>query len=61
MQSGDVMVLNARWNEVFFNELESFPDGKHDDIVDACSGAFTAFEDTLVYDNDFWESLTNVI
>ena len=61
VQSGDVMVLNALWNEVFFNELESFPDGKHDDIVDSCSGCFTAFGDTLTYDNDFWENLTNAI
>lgn len=33
---------NALWNSDFYEELEDFPLGKHDDIVDACSGAFNA-------------------
>lgn len=37
---GNVKVLRAPWNEDFFTELENFPDGKHDDIVDVLSGAF---------------------
>ena len=36
----NVMVLRAPWNEEFFTELENFPDGAHDDIVDVLSGAF---------------------
>lgn len=39
-QAGNVWVLRAPWNEEFFRELEAFPDGKHDDSVDALSGAF---------------------
>jgi predicted phage terminase large subunit-like protein len=35
-----VKVVRAPWNDVFFAELEAFPDGKHDDIVDGASGAF---------------------
>jgi len=39
-EAGNIKVLRAKWNEDFFKELENFPDGKHDDIVDALSGAF---------------------
>lgn len=39
-EAGNVRVIKARWNEDFFRELENFPDGSHDDIVDALSGAF---------------------
>lgn len=36
----NIMVLRAPWNKEFFQELENFPDGAHDDIVDTLSGAF---------------------
>jgi len=39
-EQGNIKVLKAHWNEDFFRELENFPEGKHDDIVDALSGAF---------------------
>lgn len=39
-QVGNVYVLAADWNEMFFNQLESFPQGAHDDMVDASSDAF---------------------
>jgi predicted phage terminase large subunit-like protein len=39
---GNVLVLRGRWNERFFNELENFPDGVHDDDADATSRAFNA-------------------
>ena len=37
---GNVSVLRAPWNDDFFSELENFPEGAHDDIVDVLSGAF---------------------
>lgn len=37
---GNIKILRAPWNEEFFTELENFPDGSHDDIVDVFSGAF---------------------
>lgn len=40
VQAGNVWVLRAPWNDDFLTELESFPDGSHDDIVDVLSGAF---------------------
>lgn len=39
-EAGTIKVLRAKWNDDFFRELENFPDGAHDDIVDALSGAF---------------------
>ncbi len=37
---GNIKVLRAPWNDEFFTELENFPEGRHDDIVDVLSGAF---------------------
>lgn len=39
-EGGNIMVLRAPWNDDFFGELENFPEGAHDDIVDVLSGAF---------------------
>lgn len=39
-ENGNVRVVRAPWNEAFFKELENFPEGAHDDIVDTLSGAF---------------------
>lgn len=39
--AGNIYVLRSEvWNDQFFTELENFPDGTHDDIVDTLSGAF---------------------
>ena len=42
-EAGNIKVLRGYWNEDFFRELENFPEGHHDDIVDALSGAFLMF------------------
>ena len=39
-QNGNVQVLLADWNDEYFSQLESFPESKHDDMVDASSDAF---------------------
>ena len=39
-QNGFVDVLIAEWNEMYFSQLESFPESEHDDMVDASSDAF---------------------
>lgn len=39
-QNGNVQIMRGAWNEIFFSQLESFPESKHDDIVDASSDAF---------------------
>lgn len=40
-EAGNVKLLRAPWNEVYVQELESFPHGGHDDMVDASSGAYS--------------------
>jgi len=42
VEAGNVDVLQGPWNEALLSELESFPDGRHKDITDACSRAFMA-------------------
>ncbi|MDI2091671.1 phage terminase large subunit [Commensalibacter oyaizuii] len=37
---GNVALVRAPWNRAFLDELMSFPDGTHDDQVDAAAGAF---------------------
>lgn len=39
-ERGNIVVCAGKWNEDFFTELETFPDGEHDDIVDSLSGAY---------------------
>ena len=39
-QNGNVEVVAGDWNETYFAQLEFFPEGKHDDMVDASSDAF---------------------
>ena len=36
-EKGRIKVVRADWNGEFFDELENFPDGKHDDMVDTLS------------------------
>jgi predicted phage terminase large subunit-like protein len=38
-EAGNIDVMEGPWNEEFFSELENFPAGAHDDIVDALSDA----------------------
>lgn len=37
---GNVYLVKARWNNTLINEFCAFPKGRHDDIVDACSGGY---------------------
>jgi predicted phage terminase large subunit-like protein len=42
-EAGNVHVLRGDWNEAWFNALEAFPEGRHDDDADATSRAFNSF------------------
>ncbi len=42
---GRVSVVRGPWVDAFIAELEAFPEGNHDDQVDAFSGAFNALAD----------------
>lgn len=48
-QAGNVEILEAEWNEMYFNELESFPESKFKDMVDASSSAFNEIENGATY------------
>lgn len=48
-QAGNVDVLIADWNEMYFNQLESFPESKFKDMVDASSNAFSEIESGVTY------------
>ena len=48
-QAGNIDVLEADWNEMYFNELESFPESKFKDMVDAGSSAFLEIENGATY------------
>jgi predicted phage terminase large subunit-like protein len=39
-EAGNVMICNGNWNQILISEMESFPDGVHDDQVDAIAGAY---------------------
>lgn len=43
-EGGRIKVYKAKWNKAFFDELEAFPEGGHDDIVDVFSGAYNELE-----------------
>ncbi len=43
-QAGNFDVAIAEWNEIYFNQLESFPSSKFKDMVDASSSAFAEIE-----------------
>jgi predicted phage terminase large subunit-like protein len=38
-EAGNVKILRGPWNDSLFRVLENFPIGRHDDEVDALSGA----------------------
>lgn len=39
-QNGNVDIVAAGWNDMYFSQLESFPESAHDDMVDASADAF---------------------
>ena len=39
-EAGNVAIVRGLWNDEFLRVLENFPAGKHDDEVDALSGAY---------------------
>jgi len=44
---GNVKLVQAHWNRAFLDEFEVFPEGAHDDIVDATSGAYSKLTETI--------------
>jgi len=44
-EAGNVKLLRGGWNEDFLEEADYFPNGAHDDQIDAASGAFEKLAD----------------
>ncbi len=40
-EQGKLAIVRGNWNQSFLDELCAFPEGQHDDQVDACSGGMT--------------------
>jgi predicted phage terminase large subunit-like protein len=40
-EQGKLAIVRGHWNQKFIDELCAFPEGMHDDQVDACSGGMT--------------------
>jgi predicted phage terminase large subunit-like protein len=38
-EAGNVVLLRGPWNDAFRSEAADFPNGKHDDQIDAAAGA----------------------
>lgn len=47
-EGGNVRMVRGGWNDDFLSVLEAFPEGTHDDDVDALSGAYAALVGTAV-------------
>lgn len=46
-QQGNVYVLAGAWNDSYFDEMEAFPEGKHDDRVDGSANAFNELNQAM--------------
>jgi predicted phage terminase large subunit-like protein len=53
-EQGKVKLVRGEWNGAWLDEVCSFPEGDHDDRVDATSGAFAALAEP-----DPWAALLN--
>lgn len=52
-KNGRLLLVRGAWNQAFIREAASFPKGRHDDAVDAVSGAVQMMEANA---NDWWFS-----
>jgi predicted phage terminase large subunit-like protein len=57
-QAGNVDIVTGVWNKDYLSEMEMFPEGSHDDAVDASSGAFLELT-TKVNDHLRWRALAS--
>lgn len=46
VEAGNVRIVIAPWNEAYLEEAEVFPNGAHDDQIDATAGGFNQMSDT---------------
>lgn len=56
-EAGNVKLVRGAWNEEFLDEIETFPFGRHDDQVDAVSGAFEKLNNAKFGILDYYKKL----
>lgn len=44
-EAGNVFIVQGDWNNAFFDEIETFPNGRNDDQVDSAADAFEMLND----------------
>ena len=57
VQNSGVLIIAGSWIQEFVREAEAFPNGKYDDQIDGCSGAFNRLAQRLKFDS----SLSSVL
>jgi len=43
-EAGNVILFSGQWVNAFLDEVDAFPEGNHDDQIDACTGAMEALK-----------------
>lgn len=56
-EAGNVLLVCGSWNKDFLDEAEAFPRGRHDDMVDAVSGAFAKLNSAKFGILDYYKTL----
>ena len=60
-EQGDVHLAAGPWNDTCLDELQLFPDGRHDDQVDAIAGAVQALTNRPHYETaDLWNTVATI-
>ena len=60
-EDGYIKLIRAKWNNEFLDELESFPDGKHDDQVDTLSDLIDELENIKTATKTKMTKIANVM
>ena len=60
-EAGGVAPIAAPWNNTFLDEAEIFPDGPHDNQIDALAGAVAYLADERPYDYGDLSGLAEII
>lgn len=56
-EAGNVKIVRGAWNKDFLDEIEIFPRGKHDDMVDVVTGAITMLNSAKFGILDYYKQL----
>jgi predicted phage terminase large subunit-like protein len=60
-QAGNISIVNGSWLEDFFEELEMFPEGEHDDRVDSVSAGIEFIASRFLGTEEIGESRASIL